>query len=140
MSRFPQRFHSRPRRLSGLGMTKCQYMRRRMTQTFDIRHLRAHLRSFAFLIHEKPVKLTTKLTKDTKNLLAASARTGCHTIVTWQRSCLFCSFCGQHCTYESRGAFSSRDRRVTTRPRQFSFPGSENGEKMYVLLEGEMEI
>src|SRR5205809_4249277 len=61
-----------------------KYVRRRMPEPFDIRHLRPHLRSFAFLIHEKPVKLTTMLTKDTKNLLAASARTGCHTIVTWQ--------------------------------------------------------
>ncbi len=40
-----------------------------MPEPFDVRHLRAHLRSFAFLIHEKPVKLTTMLTKDTKNLL-----------------------------------------------------------------------
>src|ERR1700676_3363049 len=40
----------------------------RMTQTFDVRHLRAHLWCFAFLSHEKPVKLTTKDTKDTKNL------------------------------------------------------------------------
>ena len=66
-------------------MTKYKYMRRGMTEPFDIRYLLAHLRGFAFLIHEKPVKLTTKLTEDTKNLLAASARTGCHIIVTWQR-------------------------------------------------------
>ena len=38
-------------------------------QPFDVRHLRAHLRSFAFLVHQRPVKLTTKTTKDTKNLL-----------------------------------------------------------------------
>ena len=49
-----------------------KYMRRRMPESFDIRHLLAHLSGFAFLIHEKPVKLTTKLTKDTKNLLAAA--------------------------------------------------------------------
>src|SRR5205823_10612669 len=28
-----------------------QHMRRRMTQTFDLGHLRAHLRSFAFFFH-----------------------------------------------------------------------------------------
>jgi len=53
-------------------MTERQYVRRRMTQTFDICHLLAHLRGFAFLIHEERVKLTTKLTKDTKNLLTAA--------------------------------------------------------------------
>jgi hypothetical protein len=40
-----------------------------MTQPLDVRHLRAHLRSFAFLVHQRPVKLTTKDSKDTKNLL-----------------------------------------------------------------------
>jgi len=40
-----------------------------MTKPFDVRHLRAHLRSFAFLVHQRPVKLTTKDSKDTKNLL-----------------------------------------------------------------------
>jgi RNA polymerase sigma-70 factor (ECF subfamily) len=40
-----------------------------MPEPFDIRHLLTHLRGFAFLIHEKPVKVTTMLTKDTKNLL-----------------------------------------------------------------------
>jgi len=39
-----------------------------MTEALQIRYLRAHLTSFAFLIHEKPVKLTTMLTKNTKNL------------------------------------------------------------------------
>jgi hypothetical protein len=49
-----------------------KYMRRRMPEPFDSRHLLAHFRGFAFLIHEKPVKLTTKITKDTKNLLTAA--------------------------------------------------------------------
>jgi hypothetical protein len=40
-----------------------------MTQTFQVRHLPALLQSFPFFIHEKPLKLTTKDTKDTKNLL-----------------------------------------------------------------------
>src|SRR5438067_1267286 len=41
-----------------------------MPEPFDIRHLRAHLRSFAFLRHGRSrLKLTTKDTKDTKNLL-----------------------------------------------------------------------
>jgi hypothetical protein len=53
-------------------MTKRKYTVRRMTEPLDIRHFRAHLWSFAFLIHEKPVKLTTKNTKDTKNLLAGA--------------------------------------------------------------------
>jgi hypothetical protein len=50
-------------------MTKCYYVRRGMTEPLDVTHRGTHLRSFAFLIHEKPVKLTTKTTKDTKNLL-----------------------------------------------------------------------
>jgi len=53
-------------------MTKCQYVRRGMTEPFDIRHLRALFESFAFLIHERPVKLTSTLTKDTKNLLTTA--------------------------------------------------------------------
>jgi len=44
-------------------------MRRRMTKAFDIRHLRAHLQCFTFLVHEKPLKLTMNDSKDTKNLL-----------------------------------------------------------------------
>ena len=47
-------------------------MRCGMPEPFDVRHLRAYLRSFAFLIHEKRMKLTTKPTKDTKNLLAGA--------------------------------------------------------------------
>jgi hypothetical protein len=43
-----------------------------MTEPFDIRHLRALFESFAFLIHERPVKLTSTLTKDTKNLLTTA--------------------------------------------------------------------
>jgi hypothetical protein len=56
-----------------------------MTKPFQVRHLLALLQSFAFLIHEKRVKLTTKPTKNTKNLLAG-ANDHCHTIVTWQLS------------------------------------------------------
>ncbi|MGH7984486.1 MAG: hypothetical protein ACREFF_15280 [Candidatus Udaeobacter sp.] len=41
-----------------------------MTKTFQVRHLCALLQSLAFVVHEKPVKLTTKATKDTKNLRA----------------------------------------------------------------------
>jgi hypothetical protein len=44
-----------------------------MPEPFDVRHLRAHLRSFAFLVHERPLKLTTKDSKDTKNLLYSLA-------------------------------------------------------------------
>ena len=44
-------------------------MRGGVTEPFEVRHLRALIQSFAFLIHERPVKLTTKRTKDTKNLL-----------------------------------------------------------------------
>ncbi|HEY5992548.1 MAG TPA: hypothetical protein VIU10_08215, partial [Candidatus Udaeobacter sp.] len=49
-----------------------KHVRRGVPEPFNIGHLRAHLRSFAFLIHERPVKLTTKDSKDTKNLLAAA--------------------------------------------------------------------
>jgi hypothetical protein len=73
-------------------MTKCEYVGRRATKALQIRHLLAHLRGFAFLIHEKRVKLTTKLTKDTKNLLSGYPL-GCHTIVTWQMSFVLCSLC-----------------------------------------------
>jgi len=45
-------------------------MRRGVTEPLDIGHLRAHIWSFAFVIHQRPVKLTTKDTKDTKNFLA----------------------------------------------------------------------
>jgi hypothetical protein len=47
-----------------------------MTEALQIRHLLAHLRSFAFLIHGKPVKLTTMHAKDTKNLLSGGAPCG----------------------------------------------------------------
>ena len=59
------------RSFASLRMTRNrggQDMRSGMTQTFDVGHRRALLWSFAFLVHEKPVKLTTKVTKDTKNL------------------------------------------------------------------------
>jgi hypothetical protein len=45
-----------------------------MTQTLEIRHLRALFQSFAFVLHRQAVKLTTKNTKDTKNLLTVAAR------------------------------------------------------------------
>jgi hypothetical protein len=45
-----------------------QDVRRRMTETFEVRHLRALIQSFAFFFHQGAVKLTTKDTKDTKNL------------------------------------------------------------------------
>jgi hypothetical protein len=41
-----------------------------VTEPFEVRYLRALIQSFAFFFHERPVKLTTKNTKDTKNLLA----------------------------------------------------------------------
>ena len=44
-----------------------------MTKAFDIRDLRAHLRCFAFLVHEKPVKLTMNDSKDTKKFGKISA-------------------------------------------------------------------
>jgi RNA polymerase sigma-70 factor (ECF subfamily) len=43
-----------------------------VTQTFQVCHLLALLQSFPFFIHEKPLKLTTKDTKDTKKLAAAT--------------------------------------------------------------------
>ena len=55
-----------------------------MTKTLKVGHLRSLIQGFAFFFHHKRWKLTTKLTKDTKNLLAEGAPTGCHTIVTWQ--------------------------------------------------------
>jgi len=45
-----------------------------MTKTFDIRHLLALIQSFAFFFHQGRWKLTTKLTKDTKNLPLAGSR------------------------------------------------------------------
>ena len=57
---------------TSLGMTKCQHVRRRMTEPLQVRHLCALLRSFPIFIHEKPLKLTTKVAKDTKNLLAGA--------------------------------------------------------------------
>src|SRR6059058_3888621 len=42
-------------------------MRCRVPQTLDVRHLRAHLGSFAIFLHLLGVKLTTKNTKDTEN-------------------------------------------------------------------------
>jgi hypothetical protein len=69
-------------------MTKGQYVRRRMTETLDVRHLRALFQSFAIFSHEiersldfppslrygaasarNDKELTTKETKDTKNLV-----------------------------------------------------------------------
>src|SRR5205807_10027692 len=45
-----------------------QDMRRRMPQTFDLRHLAALLWCFAVFVHERRLKLTMKKRKDTKNL------------------------------------------------------------------------
>jgi hypothetical protein len=65
-------------------MTKGQYVRRRMTETLDVRHLRALFQSFAIFSHEiersldfaqDDKELTTKETKDTKNL-AGTPRCG----------------------------------------------------------------
>ncbi len=51
-------------------MTKREYTVRGVTEPLKVSHRRALFQSLAFFIHEKPVKLTTKDTKDTKNLLA----------------------------------------------------------------------
>jgi len=58
-----------------LDMTKGEYVRGRMTKPIDVGHLRAHLGSFAFLIHnhEKPVKLTMKDAQDTKKFTVAAS-------------------------------------------------------------------
>src|SRR5205809_793872 len=52
-------------------------MRRRMTEPLEVRHLGALFGSFPFFIHEKPLKLTTKNTKDTKKFAAAKMRRRC---------------------------------------------------------------
>jgi hypothetical protein len=39
-----------------------------MTEPLDVGHLRALLRSFSFVGHERPMKLTTKDAKDTKKM------------------------------------------------------------------------
>src|SRR5207237_10059286 len=44
-------------------------VRRGMAQTFDVRHLHALVWCFAVFVHKRPVKLTKKGRKDTKNLL-----------------------------------------------------------------------
>ena len=45
-----------------------------MTEPLEVRHLGALFGSFPFFIHEKPLKLTTKNTKDTKKFAAAKMR------------------------------------------------------------------
>src|SRR5205085_10221102 len=45
-----------------------QDVRRRMPEPFDVRHLGSLFQCFAVVVHERPVKLTTKKAKDTKNL------------------------------------------------------------------------
>src|SRR5881398_3261881 len=52
-------------------------MRRRMTEPLEVRHLAALFGSFPFFIHEKPLKLTTNNTKDTKKFAAAKMRRRC---------------------------------------------------------------
>jgi len=51
-------------------MTKSQNMRRRMMETLDVSHLGTLLQCFTVFVHKRPVKLTTKKMKDTKNLSA----------------------------------------------------------------------
>ena len=41
----------------------------RVTKPLQVGHLRALIQSFAFFLHQGALKLTTKGTKDTKNLL-----------------------------------------------------------------------
>src|SRR5207302_4849058 len=45
-----------------------QDVRRGMAYTFDVRHLHALVYCFTVFTHQRPVKLTTKGRKDTKNL------------------------------------------------------------------------
>src|SRR5438094_6381238 len=52
-------------------------MRRGVTEPLQISHRRALFQSFACVIHEKRVKLTTKNTKDTKKFAAAKMRRRC---------------------------------------------------------------
>jgi len=54
-----------------------QDMRSRMTQTLDLGHLRALFRSFAVLVHEKLVKLTTWQRKE-RNLRCAAGLSAKH--------------------------------------------------------------
>ena len=68
-------------------MTAGEYMRRRVTQALQVRHLCAHFRCFAFFSHREAIKINHEVAKDTKNLLVLCNRSTCHTIVTWKISC-----------------------------------------------------
>src|SRR6266540_4914232 len=48
-----------------------------MTETLQVRHLRALIQSFAFFLHQGALKLTTKNTKDTKKFATAKMRRRC---------------------------------------------------------------
>ena len=79
--------------------------------------------------------------KDTKKFLAVAARTGCHTIVTWQSSCLLCSLIADYIALMNPAElFRQESNTVQLAPGDFLFREGEKGDKMYVLLEGEVDI
>jgi CRP/FNR family transcriptional regulator, cyclic AMP receptor protein len=79
--------------------------------------------------------------KDTKNLLKIQNGTDCHTIVTWQLS----RFSHNLRVVELRPMnpaelFRQETNTLQLAPGDFLFREGETGDKMYVLLEGEIDI
>jgi len=79
-----------------------------VTEPLEVGHLCALLQGFAFIIHEKPVKLTTKNTKDTKKFAAAKIRRRCAIFPVMRRflqwllvAMLAATACGQRPTAAS---------------------------------------
>jgi CRP-like cAMP-binding protein len=62
---------------------------------------------------------------------------GCHTIVTWQISFVLCSLCTPMNPAE---LFRQESGALQLAPGDFLFKEGDKGEKMYVLLEGEVDI
>jgi len=64
-----------------------------MTQSFQVRHLRAFFYRFAFFFHKRAVKLTMKRSKNTKKFAFANGRPWSASLIftklfTWMALCL----------------------------------------------------
>src|ERR1043166_1273516 len=82
---FHRRSGSELRFRPNLQNRRRKYMRCRMTKPFEIGHLCTLLQSFAFLVHEKPLKINHEEDEGHEEFARAHG-SSCDTIVTWQMS------------------------------------------------------